>query len=587
MKNTPLLIRKTLVATFALGCSFISYSQNTVYGQYALISNTSGVRNSAFGYSALYHNTTGINNSAFGQDALNNNTSGGDNTAVGYKSLFYNTTGIVNTAVGQRSMEMNTSGSYNTALGTYALQLNTTGMRNTACGYVALEANTTGMENAAFGHYSLGSNTTGSGNTAMGNRSNYSNTTGIVNVSVGQRSMEMNTTGSYNTAIGSYSLQLNISGLNNTACGYAALEANQSGSNNTASGYLALGNNMTGSNNTSIGVHSLFDNYSGYNNTAGGIGTLEHNTNGNYNTAFGDHALYSNSTGSDNSAFGSYAGYYSPTYLSNSLALGNLAAAMASNTAVIGNSNVISIGGQVGWSTLSDGRFKENVESNVPGMEFIEKLRPVTYNYDLGAFNKHSGLDIENDTILTDEAKKAWMEQQTKSESITYTGFIAQEVEEAAKSIEYNFSGVVKPQSEQDHYAIRYAEFVVPLVKATQEQQGELDALKNEIAELRQILTDMVSGSANSNREAQKEILTVKCYPNPTQGKVNLAIDNANQEAVNIMVYSSTGELIYSGTTERNASQLELDFSNQPNGSYIIQTTIGGVFFQNRITVQK
>ena len=51
------------------------------------------------------------------------------------------------------------------------------------------------------------------------------------------------------------------------------------------------------------------------------------------------------------------------------------------------------------------------------------------------------------------------------------TGFIAQEVEKAAHEVNYNFSGVGKPKDENGIYSLRYSEFVVPLVKAVQEQQ--------------------------------------------------------------------------------------------------------------------
>ena len=43
-----------------------------------------------------------------------------------------------------------------------------------------------------------------------------------------------------------------------------------------------------------------------------------------------------------------------------------------------------------------------------------------------------------------------------------------------------DFSGVVRPQSDNDFYSIRYSEFVVPLIKAVQEQQTEIETLKSE-----------------------------------------------------------------------------------------------------------
>ncbi|MEM9849058.1 MAG: hypothetical protein AAF847_14325 [Bacteroidota bacterium] len=64
-----------------------------------------------------------------------------------------------------------------------------------------------------------------------------------------------------------------------------------------------------------------------------------------------------------------------------------------------------------------------------------------------------------------------------------YSGFIAQEVEATAKQLDYDFSGVDVPQDEGDIYGLRYAEFVVPLVKAVQELSAENKVQANIIAE--------------------------------------------------------------------------------------------------------
>jgi type IV secretory pathway protease TraF len=44
-------------------------------------------------------------------------------------------------------------------------------------------------------------------------------------------------------------------------------------------------------------------------------------------------------------------------------------------------------------------------------------------------------------------------------------------VEKVLNELGEEFSGVTKPENETDYYAIRYAEFVMPLVNAVQEQQ--------------------------------------------------------------------------------------------------------------------
>ena len=68
-----------------------------------------------------------------------------------------------------------------------------------------------------------------------------------------------------------------------------------------------------------------------------------------------------------------------------------------------------------------------------------------------------------------------------QASSIRRTGFIAQEVEQAAIKTGYDFSGIIKPQTSNDHYSLSYESFVVPLVKAVQEQEKIIDNLKKEI----------------------------------------------------------------------------------------------------------
>ena len=65
-------------------------------------------------------------------------------------------------------------------------------------------------------------------------------------------------------------------------------------------------------------------------------------------------------------------------------------------------------------------------------------------------------------------------------------GFLAQDVERAAKEAGYDFSGVQKPANPDELYSLRYSDFVMPLVKAVQEQQKMIDDQKNAIDELRQ-----------------------------------------------------------------------------------------------------
>jgi len=171
----------------------------------------------------------------------------------------------------------------------------------------------------------------------------------------------------------------------------------------------------------------------------------------------------------------------------------------------IGNSIVTSIGGYVGWSNISDGRVKKNIKTNVPGLAFINKLKPVTYNLDLDAADRIMQTSIskdKEDKSLLHQPEQTEINARNSKQQIVYTGFVAQDVERAAKELNYDFSGVDAAKNEKGLYALRYAEFVVPLVKAVQEldenQRSKFESQSEEIAELKkeiEQLKTMIKGN--------------------------------------------------------------------------------------------
>jgi hypothetical protein len=341
--------------------------------------------------------------------------------------------GISNTAIGDFALTTNTTGEYNAASGFQALFLNTSGGANEANGALSLRNNTTGRDNAANGYFSMGSNISGS----------------------------------YNEASGYSSLYSNISGDANTANGYGAMIANTTGTVNTADGYVSMAGNTSGICNTATGAYAMFANTTGSSNVANGFGTMFHSTTGIDNTAVGDSALVSNIGGSNITAIGYLADVSNP-YLGNATAIGSGAIVDASNKVRIGNSAVTVIEGQVPFTTPSDGRYKFNVQEDVKGLDFILHLRPVTYQFDVKGFDAHLRHQPGKEGGPVNYALQAGYDVASR---IRRTGFIAQEVEQAANASGYDFSGIIRPATEQDHYSLSYDAFVVPLVKAVQEQQ--------------------------------------------------------------------------------------------------------------------
>jgi len=343
------------------------------------------------------------------------------------------------------------------------------------------------------------SNCCGIDNTALGFESLFSNTTGNYNTAIGFQSLYLNLSGYKNVAVGQSSLRTNSSGYNNTAVGYESLYDNISGISNTAVGYWSLANNTNGNDNTTVGFKSLYWNFDGDRNTAIGFDALNKNAGGNNNVAVGHHGLFENQSGSQRTAIGKSANSIDNDF-SNNTGLGYNAACLTGNTVRVGNSSVVSIGGYANWTNVSDLRFKTNIAEDVQGLDFIQKLRPVTYHLDLHSierfFEEHYG-----------EMDDTEWEGKYDKNDIQYSGFIAQEVEQAALELGYDFSGVDQPKNEDDFYGLRYAEFVVPLVKAVQEQQEIIELLLTKIAT--QESENAMQESENVNMRSELENIKI------------------------------------------------------------------------------
>ena len=350
---------------------------------------------------------------------------------------------VSNTAVGNGALAANTTGTANTAVGRNALLANTTGANNTAVGLSALTANTTGSQNAAFGLSALSANTTGNDNTAYGAAALQANTTGASNTAVGRQALIANTTGTANTANGVNALGANTTGTNNTATGLQALFANTTGTDNTANGIYCLQANTTGSSNTANGIYALASNTIGTENTAVGRNALLSTTSGTTNTAIGNVAGSSNTTGGNNSFVGNNA---------------QGASATASNVITLGNASIATLRCQVTTITsLSDARDKTNIVTIPAGLNFINALRPVAFD---------------------------WSTRDGQKVGIHEFGFIAQELQEAQESTGITVPNLVSTENPEKLEAS--AGTLLPvLVSAVQELTTIVKDLQEEIAALK------------------------------------------------------------------------------------------------------
>ena len=443
----------TVLGENALDAS-VSGSNNTAIGNNALTSLTSGNQNTAVGSLALDANTTAGDNTAVGYFALSGTTTGGNNTAIGHQAIRQNTTGRFNTAVGRAALDGNTTADNNTAVGYFSLSSNTTGTQNVGIGSQALKLNTTANRNTGIGSNALFSNTTGGNNTAVGADALESNSTGNQNTAVGENALTACTTGSSNTGLGQDALRANTTAINNTAVGMDSLTSNTIGERNTAVGVLALSTNITANNNTAVGHSCLRLNETGGNNVAVGQSALDANSAGSRNVAIGHDALALNTTANNNTAVGANAGDALTTG-SNNTSLGYQAdssSATASNEITLGNSSIATLRCNVQTiSSLSDARDKTNVIDLPEGLGFINKLRPVKFEWATRDGNGKDGL-YEH-------------------------GFIAQDLQATQKENNADYLNMVMDEN-PDRLEASYGKLVPILVNAIKELSAKVTALE-------------------------------------------------------------------------------------------------------------
>src|ERR1019366_2988745 len=119
-------------------------------------------------------------------------------------------------------------------------------------------------------------------------------------------------------------------------------------------------------------------------------GSLQSNAAGINNTGVGVNSLAFIVSGIDNTSVGAFSGTRAD--FNNTVSIGNHGYQNgASNQAFLGNTSILWIGGNVTWSTYSDARVKNKVQEDVKGLDFINRLRPVTYYRSIKAMTEITG----------------------------------------------------------------------------------------------------------------------------------------------------------------------------------------------------
>jgi len=408
--------------------------------------------------------------------------------------------------------------------------------------------------------------------------------TGANNTFVGITGNRVNT-GNYNTFIGASAGLNNSSGGGNIAIGASALAFGQTGVENVAVGRSSLYLNSSGAYNVAVGNFALLGNVSNMQNTAVGYGALQNTTASDGNTSLGYQAGNNYNNGYYNCFLGSETGTNAANYY-NVITIGHGTIATSPSQVTIGNSATGQYRAYANWSNISDGRFKKDVRENVPGLSFINKLKAVTYHLDAKGIDnflhKNAGEKSKAATGQADVMDKAL----TEKGQVLQSGFVAQDVEKAAKELGFNFSGVDAPKDGNDVYGLRYAEFVVPLVKAVQELSALSKDKDEEIAALKARLDAIEKGK--SSAVSLTNATLDQNLPNPASGKTTIPFNlPSTYTRAQIRVSDSEGKLLKAvDVSGKGPGKLDLDLNNLAAGTYYYSLYVGAGLVATRKLVR-
>jgi hypothetical protein len=233
---------------------------------------------------------------------------------------------------------------------------------------------------------------------------------------------------------------------------------NLPGDNNFVQIIDEFGNNVfksPGSGNICVGTTSGYNLSSGAGNTLLGNSSGYEITIGSGNTCLGNGAGGTITGGPNNTFIGINAGNASSSYApfigGNNICIGSGSFASTSvvfNEITLGNSAITTLRCAVtSITSLSDARDKKNIEESKYGLDLVESLKPVTFEWE-----------------TRDGAKK----------DVKDLGFIAQDL----KEVDDDYLGLVYDENPEKLEA-SYGRLIPVLVKAIQELSEEVKQLKN------------------------------------------------------------------------------------------------------------
>ena len=217
------------------------------------------------------------------------------------------------------------------------------------------------------------------------------------------------------------------------------------------------------------------------------------------------------------------------------------------------------------WSTFSDRRLKSNVNEFNYGLEHVMKINPVTFEY-----NGILGLeaDKEHVGVIAQEIQKV-------APFMVYEGETTDRVPGTENDFVKNKMGYLK----YDGSALKYM-----LVNAVKDQQGQIEDLKQENQELRDMVNELIEkfnstvSIEEDKLEDVKSAALMQNVPNPFNQNTSISyfIPEGSKKA-SIQISNQAGQLLRTiDISNTGKGQLDLNAENIGQGGYFYTLVIDG-----------
>jgi hypothetical protein len=203
---------------------------------------------------------------------------------------------------------------------------------------------------------------------------------------------------------------------------------------------------------------------------------------------------------------------------------------------------------------LSDRKFKTNIHTIESALSKINKIRGVSYDYDVEKFPEYNF-----------------------SESKTL-GFIAQELGEVIpEAVSY---------TEKDFYAVNYDALIPVLTEGIKEQQMQIETLKMENENFKSQIEDLQNKMGQIKSDyAEISLSSLEVTPNPINGVSVVKYKLNNPESVSYLVISDlNGKLIKQVILNKGsvAGQIEIGKQDLAAGMYIFSLVSNNMEVQSK-----